>query len=215
VPASHRAGLSARLFATIHTPLTRSHNMTATDSSTKPRIVSAPQILKMSTTSDNRSQICDVDSLIPQPGFGFEFNTLLVERLSYHQDQADARLKRYGRFGMTREEALRATPDHYRQQYDGLLKDVLMEDTPPTSPSPSPSYVTKEQAVEHPREPTRYKSSNTRKHLRLVHGSSNTKEGRPKRARGRKTSSTHGMETRLQRSRRQLHTRSPFLTLPY
>jgi hypothetical protein len=166
----------------------------------------------MSTTSEDGSQTCDIDSLIPRPGFGFEFPTKLQERVNYHEEQATARITRYGRFGMTREEALRATPEHYRQQYDDLLKQVLTEDTPPTSPSLPPSG--KDRAVKHPREPTRYKTSDARKHRRSAHGSSDTKAGRLKPGRDCGKSPTHRMETRLKRSRKQLHSRKPFQALP-
>jgi hypothetical protein len=168
----------------------------------------------MSTTSYDGSQACDTDSLIPRPGFGFEFDTLLEQRLSYHENQADARFKKYGRFGMTREESLRATPEDYRQQYDDLLNDVLMEDTPPTSPSPSPPRMSKERAIKNTREPARHRISRIRKRY-SIHSSTNTKGGRQGRRGGRKTSSVHGMETRLKRSRKQAHTRSRFQALPY
>jgi hypothetical protein len=183
----------------------------------------------MSSTSYDGSHACDTDSLIPQPGFGFEFDTLLEQRLSYHENQADARFKKYGRFGMTREESLRATPEDYRQQYDDLLNDVLMEDTPPTSPSPSPPRTWKQRAIKNTREPARHKMSYIKK-CHSIHSSNTkegrqggtkegrqgrTKEGRQGRRGRRKTSSLHGMETRLKRSRKQAHTRSRFQALPY
>lgn len=168
----------------------------------------------MSTTSYDGSQACDTDTFIPRPGFGFEFDTQLEQRLSYHENQADARLKRYGRFGMTREESLRTTPEHYRQQYDDLLNDVLMEDTPPTSPSPSPPRMSKERARKNTGKPARHQTPYIIKSS-SIHSSTNTKKGREGRSGCRKTSSIHGMETRLKRSRKQAHTRPRFLALPY
>jgi hypothetical protein len=67
----------------------------------------------------------------------------LEERSLYHEENCKARLERHGRFGMTGEEALRATPEHYRQQYDDLLEQVLKQCTPPTSPSPLPELALK------------------------------------------------------------------------
>jgi hypothetical protein len=212
------AHLSARLLVlnvVSNSTLLDEHNFLRWRPTLRPnlRLLSHTRSLEMSGTPDDMSQTCDTGSLIPPAGFGFEFDTKLEERLLYHEEQSIARLERYGRFGMTREEALRATPEHYRQQYDRLLEQVLTEDTPPTSPSPSPTA--KELAVKHLCEPTRYEPSDVRKYRRSVHSSSDIEAGRPKHSRGCRKSPTHGMETRLKRSRKQLYTRAPFLALPY
>lgn len=74
------------------------------------------------------------------PGFGIEFEYSLKRAWEDHQRRQRLRLARYSRFGMTEEDAMRATPEHMREAYRTLIEEQLADDyTPSPSPSPSPS----------------------------------------------------------------------------
>lgn len=70
----------------------------------------------------------------PQPGFGWEFEYALEDRMCQKQHEVNARFQRYGRFGMRREEARLPTPDHLRQAYDELVHAIENDRTPSLSP---------------------------------------------------------------------------------
>jgi hypothetical protein len=82
------------------------------------------------------------DDLIPA-GFGIEFGLRLEEAWADHKDRYVGRLARYGRFGMTEDEARFPTPEYMRSAYDQLVRDELADvHTPSPSPSPPPSTTT-------------------------------------------------------------------------
>ncbi|RDL35337.1 uncharacterized protein BP5553_07268 [Venustampulla echinocandica] len=74
------------------------------------------------------------------PGFGIEFEFRLREAWEGHEDKERGRLAKYARFGMTKEDARRATPEHMREAYQTLVQHQLAEVYTP-SPSPSPSAL--------------------------------------------------------------------------
>ena len=70
----------------------------------------------------------------PQPGFGWEFEYALEDRMRQKQHEVNARFQRYERFGMRREEARLPTPDHLRRAYDELVEAIENDRTPSLSP---------------------------------------------------------------------------------
>ncbi|CAG8973535.1 hypothetical protein HYALB_00002861 [Hymenoscyphus albidus] len=78
---------------------------------------------------------------MPMPGFGIEFEYELQRAWERHMSRQSGRLARYGRFGMTEEDAMRVTPEDTREAYRIFVQEELAEmsaPTPPPSPSPSP-----------------------------------------------------------------------------
>ncbi|TVY50317.1 hypothetical protein LCER1_G009114 [Lachnellula cervina] len=86
---------------------------------------------------------------IAMPGFGIEFEHSLKRAWEDHEDKERGRLAKYSRFGMTEEEARRATPEHMREAYKTLVADQLADVyTPSPSPSPSPSIPPTPRSIE-------------------------------------------------------------------
>jgi len=56
------------------------------------------------------------DEIIPW-GFGFEFESCLQAKWHDNLEQQEARLKRYGRFGMEADDARQPTPEDMRDAY--------------------------------------------------------------------------------------------------
>ncbi|KAF4629662.1 hypothetical protein G7Y89_g8480 [Cudoniella acicularis] len=74
------------------------------------------------------------EDTLPQPGFGWEFEYALEDRIRQKQHEVTARFQRYGRFGMRWEEARLPTPDHFREAYDELVEAIKDDRTPSLSP---------------------------------------------------------------------------------
>lgn len=74
------------------------------------------------------------EDTLPQPGFGWEFEYALEDRMRQKQHEANARFQRYERFGMLLEEARLPTPDHLRKAYDELVEAIKNDRTPSLSP---------------------------------------------------------------------------------
>jgi hypothetical protein len=79
------------------------------------------------------------------PGFGIEFEHCLKRAWEYHEDKERSRLVKYSRFGMTKEEARRATPEYMREAYKTLVADQLAD---VYTPSPSPSIPPTPRSIE-------------------------------------------------------------------
>lgn len=77
------------------------------------------------------------DDTLPQPGFGWEFEYVLDDRMRQKQHEMNARFQRYERFGMRWEDARLPTPDHLRKAYDELLEAIENDRSPLTSPEPA------------------------------------------------------------------------------
>lgn len=71
-------------------------------------------------------------------GFGFEFEYCLQQKWQDDLERQEARLSRYGRFGMDANDARQPTPEDMREAYRRLIENEL-EDVHTPSPSPSPS----------------------------------------------------------------------------
>jgi len=82
---------------------------------------------------------------IAMPGFGIEFEHSLKRAWEDHEDKERGRLAKYSRFGMTEEEARRATPEHMREAYKTLVADQLAD---VYTPSPSPSIPPTPRSIE-------------------------------------------------------------------
>jgi hypothetical protein len=79
------------------------------------------------------------------PGFGIEFEYSLNRAWKTHEDKKRGRLARYSRFGMTEEEARRATPEYMREAYKTLVAEQLADIY---TPSPSPSIPPTPNSIE-------------------------------------------------------------------
>lgn len=101
-----------------------------------------------------------VDGIVPW-GFGYEFEHSLRTKWQDDLEQQEARLKRYGRFGMDNYGARQPTPEDMREAYRRFIESELDDvhtpspsPSPPTSPNPKsvPRPLTRN--IEHLRKPT-------------------------------------------------------------
>jgi hypothetical protein len=78
------------------------------------------------------------DEIIPW-GFGFEFEQCLQAKWQDDLDRQEARLERYGRFGIDAEDARHRTPEDMREAYRSFVQAELDDvHTPTPSPSAEP-----------------------------------------------------------------------------
>jgi len=87
----------------------------------------------------------NVHADIAMPGFGIEFEHCLRRAWEDHKDKERGRLAKYARFGMTKDEARRATPEYMREAYQTLVADQLAD---VYTPSPSPSIPPTPKSIE-------------------------------------------------------------------
>jgi len=103
------------------------------------------------------------------PGFGFEFETRLKQRLEDHAGKQEARYERYGRFGVDREDVRLNTPPHMREAYLQLVEEDLNDvHTPTPSASPSPPSPRISPQIDHKPKPRKSGSASQPKRDRTL-----------------------------------------------
>ena len=155
------------------------------------------------------------DGIIPW-GFGFEFEHCLQEKLEDERKREEARLGRYGRFGMDADDARQTTPVHMREAYCRWIKSELADVHTP-SPPPSPESIPHHpaQSIKNNGSTLSTRNDGQRSGKQKKHGNTASK-GIKKRQRRRPARfiqdrpSTHSMVTRSRKRRLYVDdTRSP------
>jgi len=76
------------------------------------------------TTASSPASVSSHKETLPLPGSGGSFEVMLAKCMRQKENEIIARLHRYGRFGMTLEEARLPTPERYRKAYAELRRAI-------------------------------------------------------------------------------------------
>jgi hypothetical protein len=132
---TYRQPLSNHICLSIVSTFARSMR-SSTSSSTPPlsHRANKPSFPQSNLTPVSPPTSINGEDSLPQPGFGWEFEYALEDRMRQKQHEVNARFQRYERFGMRWEEARLPTPDHLRKAYDELVEAIENDRTPSLSP---------------------------------------------------------------------------------